>query len=77
MNVIGLKELIREGGLDSKLAGLYGQENVAKQRERYIRACNGFEDLFPEHLHRAVRRSAAIIPIISTAVFLRQQLILT
>ena len=49
MNVIGLKELIREGGLDSKLAGLYGQENVAKQRERYIRACNRFEDLFPEH----------------------------
>ena len=49
MNVIGLKELIREGGLDSRLAGLYGQENVEKQRERYIRACNGFEGLFPEH----------------------------
>lgn len=49
MNVMGLKELIREGGLDGKLTELYGAEAVGHQRERYIRACEGFENFFPEH----------------------------
>ena len=49
MNVMGLEELIREGGLDERLTGLYGKEAVEKQRERYIRACDGFETFFPEH----------------------------
>ena len=49
MNVMGLKELIREGGIDGKLTELYGAEAVERQRARYIRACEGFENFFPEH----------------------------
>ncbi len=49
MNVMGLKELIREGGLDEKFRELYGDGSIEKQRERYIRACVGFENFFPEH----------------------------
>ncbi len=49
MNVMGLKELIKEGGLDGRFTELYGAENIEQQRARYIRACDGFETFFPEH----------------------------
>lgn len=49
MNVMGLEELIREGGLDAKFTELYGAESIEQQRARYIRACDGFETFFPEH----------------------------
>ncbi len=49
MNIMGLREKIKEGGLDAKLAELYGAEAVGAQRERYINACGEFENYFPEH----------------------------
>ena len=49
MNIMGLKVKLSEGGLDDKLAELYGTEAVEAQRERYINACAEFEKYFPEH----------------------------
>ena len=49
MNVMFLKERIKAGGLDDKLKELYGTENLDRQRKRYMDACDGFEDFFPEH----------------------------
>lgn len=49
MNIMALKEKIKEGGFDEKFAELYGAEAVGAQRERYIKACSEFETYFPEH----------------------------
>ena len=47
MNISELMEYIRSGALDDKLTELYGAEDVASQKERYLRACDGFTEFFP------------------------------
>ena len=49
MNIMGLREKIKEGGLNATLTELYGAEAAAAQRERYVNACMEFEKYFPEH----------------------------
>ena len=49
MNVMFLKQRIKDGGLDARLTELYGAESLEKQRKRYMEACERFETYFPEH----------------------------
>ncbi len=42
MNITLLKEYIKNGSLDEKLASLYGNDQTAFQKERYLKAIDGF-----------------------------------
>ncbi|MBQ4091269.1 MAG: galactokinase [Clostridia bacterium] len=48
MNCTQLKNYISGGKLDQKLISLYGKENLAAAKERYLEAINSFEGKFGE-----------------------------
>ena len=48
MKTTQLLNYIKEGKLDSRLADIYGSENVASQKERYIEAVSDFYEIYGE-----------------------------
>ena len=48
MKTTQLLNYIKEGKLDSRLADIYGSENVASQKERYIEAVSDFLEIYGE-----------------------------
>ena len=48
MTTYQLKAYVQEGKLDATLTTLYGAQNVAAQRERYVEAINGYEAHYGE-----------------------------
>lgn len=48
MTTANLKELILSGGLDARLASLYGESAVLAQKERYAKAIDSFVSLYGE-----------------------------
>ncbi len=48
MTTYELKAYVNQGKLDDTLAALYGKQNVAAQRERYVTAINGYEEHYGE-----------------------------
>ena len=49
MKTTQLLNYIKEGKLDTRLADIYGSENVASQKERYIEAVSDFLEIYGEH----------------------------
>jgi galactokinase len=48
MKTTQLLNYIKEGKLDSRLADIYGSENVASQKERYVSAVSDFYEIYGE-----------------------------
>ncbi len=48
MNTTGLLNFIREGGLDSRLAEIYGSDKIAYQKKRYEEAVGEFYSIYGE-----------------------------
>ena len=48
MKTTQLLNYIKEGKLDSRLADIYGSENLASQKERYIEAVSDFYEIYGE-----------------------------
>ena len=48
MKTTQLLNYIKEGKLDSRLADIYGSENVASQKERYVSAVSDFLEIYGE-----------------------------
>lgn len=54
MKATELKELVKSGKLDEKLTSLYGEPQLEKQRQRYIKAINSFIDHYGDRDETAI-----------------------
>ena len=48
MNTTGLLNFIKEGGLDARLAEIYGSDKIAYQKKRYEDAAKEFLSIYGE-----------------------------